>query len=183
MFKAKKFSNLLEQYLSSLLRFAYSRCNDKHLAEDLVQETCMKAYKAFIVQENEIYKFKEWIFTILINTHISYLRKRKLELLSDKELDEFEINEAQSMTLNQIEIKEDINHALSFLNKEQREVIYLVDVEEYSFNEASKILGIPFGTLASRLQRGRTKLRLLLSNMGYGYKKAKTGDLREVQRC
>ena len=175
-FKIKKFNALIEQNLNSLFRFAYSRCKDRHLAEDLVQETCIKAYKAYIKkEEKEIFKFKEWVFKILINTHISYLRKHRPETCSDNIYYEVENQEYQVTTTNSLDFKEDIDHALSFLNEEQRKIIYLVEVEGYSFKEAAEILGIPLGTIASRLQRGRTKLRTLLTNMGYGNKLVKSG--------
>ena len=169
--KIKKFNALLEKTLNSLFRFAYSRCIDKTLAEDLVQDTCLKAYKAYMEEGKEILKFKEWVFKILINTHISYLRKQRPETFSDLHLEDIENKHEQGKSIVNFEVKQDINHALTFLNKDQREVIYLVEIEGYSFKEAAEILGIPFGTLASRLQRGRTKLRSLLLDMGYAEKK------------
>ena len=179
--KIKEFNELLEEILSSLLRFAYSRCIDKTLAEDLVQDTCLKAYKAYIEEGKEILKFKEWVFKILINTHISYLRKQRPETYSDLNFEEIANKCEQRISTINFEVKEDINHALSFLNEEQREVIYLVEIEGYSFKEAAEILGIPFGTLASRLQRGRIKLRSLLLDMGYGEKKyAMAGKKHEM---
>jgi len=177
-FKTKNFNTLIKQNLSSLFRFAYSRCKDRHLAEDLVQDTCIKAYKAYVKEEKEIFKFKEWVFKILINTHISYLRKRKLETCSDNIFNELENQECPITLTNSLEIREDINFALNFLNEEQREIIYLVEVEGYSFKETAELLGIPLGTVASRLQRSRIKLRELLTNMGYGNKLIKTGTER-----
>lgn len=166
--KSKKFNKQVKEHLSSLLKFAYSRCNDKSLAEDLVQETCLKAFRAYMENDKEILLFKNWIFRILINTHISYLRKHKFEIVTDLNLDEIQGNdELEEKFDNNIDVTEDINYALSFLNEEQREVIYLVEVEGYSFKDAAETLGIPFGTLASRLQRGKIKLRSLLSDMGY----------------
>lgn len=172
--KIQGFNKLVEKNLTSLLRFAYSRCNNRELAEDLVQDTCLKAYKAFVNEGQEIIKFKEWIFRILINTHISFLRKKRIENFCDYDTNKLEDDEILTDPIRSNEIKEDINLALSFLNEEQRTVIYLVEIEGYSFKEAAEILGIPFGTLASRLQRGKIKLRSLLSDMGYekGYAKA-----------
>ena len=77
-FKKKRFDSLISENINSLLRFAYARCNDKLLSEDLVQETCLKAYKSYLDKSEEIVKPKEWLFRILVNTHISYLRKKQL---------------------------------------------------------------------------------------------------------
>ncbi len=73
-------------------------------------------------------------------------------------------------------MEEDISFALQKLATDQRGAIYLVDVKGYSFNEASKLLGIPFGTLTSRLHRGRQKLKAILKELGYSKDYIKAGS-------
>lgn len=174
-FKRKKFNEILKEHLDSLVRFAYVRCHDRGLAEDLVQEACIKAYKAFSLKGNEIIKPKEWLFRILINTHISYLRKKNIEIVDDFNLENCDVainnenNDENNLDLDQEReiLEEDLNLSLSKLSKDQRQVVYLVDVKGYSFKEASNVLGIPFGTLTSRLHRGRLKLKKVLTELGY----------------
>ncbi len=170
--KANKFNNLLSEYIDSLLQFAYARCQDKLLAEDLVQETCIKAYKAYLSKDEEILKPREWLFKILINTHISYLRKKQVQIIEDFDFNSYEISNNSDSNVDFDEeisielLREDLCSALGELGVEQRSAIYLIDIKGLSFKEASDLLGIPFGTLTSRLHRGRQKLKNLLKKTG-----------------
>lgn len=178
----KKFNKIVQENLNELVRFAYARCHDRCLAEDLVQETCLKAYKAYISKTEDIVKPKEWLYRILINTHISYLRKKQIQIANDFDLNNCElvtfntVNEDEGLELQKEIIEEDLNLALSKLTLEHREVIYLVDIKGYSFKEASELIGIPFGTLTSRLHRGRLKLKTILVQLGYSSDSIKAGN-------
>lgn len=111
----------------------------------------------------------------MINTHISYLRKKNIEIVDDFNLENCDVainnenNDENNLDLDQEReiLEEDLNLSLSKLSKDQRQVVYLVDVKGYSFKEASNVLGIPFGTLTSRLHRGRLKLKKVLTELGY----------------
>lgn len=178
--KKKKFSAIIQENINELVRFAYSRCNDRCLAEDLVQETCLKAYKAYVSKNEDIVKPKEWLYRILINTHISHLRKKQIQIIEDFDLNNcelvtFNISEDEGLEIQKEIIEEDLNFALSRLTLEHREVIYLVDIKGYSFKEASELIGIPFGTLTSRLHRGRLKLKTTLIELGYSNESIKAG--------
>lgn len=174
--KIQDFNRLLADNLKPLLQFAYLRCNDYSLAEDLTQETCLKAYKSYLQNGKEILKPKEWLFKILINTHISYLRKKQIQYGEFK--DDISNNLVDNNGFEEngyYESSEIIKEAFSKLNQEQREVIYLVDVKGHSFKEASNMLGISLGTLASRLFRGRNKLKEEVKKIETVYKKSLVG--------
>ena len=126
-------------------------------------------------KSEEIKRPKEWLYRILINTHISYIRKKQFLTVDDVDLSNLELLsisdnsfdiENDTELFNEI-LKEDLEKALLCLGEEQRSVIYLIDIKRMAFKEASEALGIPFGTLTSRLHRGRQKLKNILKKLGY----------------
>ncbi len=174
--KKRRFNKLIQEYLDGLLQLAYMRCANKELAEDLVQEACIKAYKSYIDKE-EIANPKAWLFRILINTHIDHVRKKQLEIA---DLDNFEFvdkrNPSQDTESNYF--FKDLNYALKQLEPEQRVVAYLADVNEYSYKEIAELLEVPLGTVMSRLHRARQTLRKILASKGYAKEGTRTGELK-----
>lgn len=164
--KRRSFEKLLQVHLDSLMQLAFMKCKNRELAEDLVQETCIKAYNSFLQKHEEIKNTKAWLFKILINTHIDYTRKRQLNTV---ELDTVDIGEEGSAsTVSEVAFfYKDLDEALKKLKPEQRVIIYLADVDEYSYKEISEILDVPMGTVMSRLFNARQNLRKLLIEKGY----------------
>lgn len=147
------------------------RCANKELAEDLVQETCIKAYNSYLEKE-EIQNPKAWLFRILINTHIDYTRKKQL---STTDIEELEFIDKKT-PLNNVEANyffKELSEALKELEPEQRIVVYFSDIKEYSYKEISELLEIPLGTVMSRLYRARQTLRKKLQEKGYSKEYAK----------
>ena len=163
--KKRRFEKLVEEHLNSLVQLAYMRCKNKELAEDLVQDTCTKAYEAYMTKDN-IENPKAWIFKILINTHIDYTRKKQLNLVEVENFD-FVDKKTPEMEMESSAFFKDLNDCLNKLDKDQRTVIYLSDINEYSYKEIAELLGVPLGTVMSRLHRARQSLRKLLSEKGY----------------
>lgn len=150
-----------------MLQLAHMKCTNKELAEDLVQEACIKAYSSYLnKKEGEIKNPKAWLFKILINTHIDYTRKKSLAIVDIDSLDLIDNKSPASDTETNIFFK-DLSEAINRLETEQRIIIYLSDINEYPYKEISKILNIPLGTVMSRLHRARQALRKLLSQKGY----------------
>jgi RNA polymerase sigma-70 factor, ECF subfamily len=140
-------------------------------AQDVVQESCMKALRAFDSFRGG--DFRVWFLTIVRNTGFTWLRKRK-ELqggVIDPSLDvggeiaaDCETYDPQAIAIRAANA-ELVRQAIEALPEGLRETIILREMEGLSYKEIGKIAGIPIGTVMSRLARGRTQLQALLMRM------------------
>lgn len=149
-------------------------------AEDLVQETFLKAYSHFDRFE-EGTNIRAWLFRILTNTYISHYRKVKREpqRASTETVEDWQLAEAAShdgVGLRSAEVEalagmpaERIGRAFDALSEEQRVVVVLADVESLSYREIAQTLDIPIGTVMSRLHRARAALRRSLAGLAAEY--------------
>ena len=143
-------------------------------AEDLVQETYIKAYTAFH-QYKDGTNIKAWLWRILTNTYInSYRKKQRQPKQSGAELDDWQFVEAgvqpttglRAADVEAIENlpKPEIEKAMAALSPEFRDAVMLADVKGLSYKEIAETMGTPVGTVMSRLHRGRKQLRDLLED-------------------
>jgi RNA polymerase sigma-70 factor (ECF subfamily) len=134
----------------------------------------MKAFTSFH-QFEEGTNLRAWLYRVLTTTFInSYRKKQRQPLIANNELEDWQISQAQSHTSDlgksaEVEALEnlpdsDIKNALQELPEEFRMAVYLADVEGFSYKEIAEIVGIPAGTVMSRLHRGRKLLREKLAD-------------------
>jgi RNA polymerase sigma-70 factor, ECF subfamily len=154
------FNRRLEREIPGLRRYARALTRNMVPADDLVQETLLRA-----VQKQHLWEpgtdLRAWLFTIMHNQYVNQVKR----IMRDSEITE--LNEcAQSLVATtdptaSRQLRE-LERALGELPEEQREVILLVGLEGMSYDQAAAILNVPIGTIRSRLSRGREALRKLL---------------------
>jgi len=168
-------------HIDSLYNFALRMTSDSEDANDLVQETYMKAYRFFDSFEKGT-NCKAWLFRILKNSYIN--RYRKVSKQPDKvdydDIKEFyhtirhsssDSNDMQEKLFGNL-MGEQVSRALNGLPEDFREVVQLCDIEGFTYEEIANMVDCPIGTVRSRLHRGRKILRdkLMVYAREHGYK-------------
>jgi RNA polymerase sigma-70 factor (ECF subfamily) len=144
----------------SLRAFAISLCGNVDRADDLVQETLLRAL-ANINSFQPGTNMSAWLFTILRNLFRSEYRKRRREV-EDSDGSYAETLKSQPEQTSRVEFEE-FRTALAKLPSDQREALILVGASGFSYEEAAEICGCAVGTIKSRVNRARTRLGQLLS--------------------
>ncbi len=176
------FEDTAMPFVDALYNTAYRMTRNSEDAQDLVQETYLKAYR-YYDKFTEGTNFKAWLFRILKNTFINSYRKRQAEPLRsafDDIEDTYENqirSDAKSGILSPEEdiledvLDEDVQRALDELPEDYRMVVLLADLEGFSYQEIADILEVPPGTVMSRLYRARRRLedQMLAYAREHGY--------------
>jgi RNA polymerase sigma-70 factor (ECF subfamily) len=152
----------LEAHRAALFRVAHAWTHDRGLADDLAQETLLKAVRC-ASQLREPERLRSWLFGIMANCWRDQLRARRPTMDIDA-LDEecFGGEDTPETACVRTQTVARVRAAVARLPNGQRQVLTLVDLEEFSYAEVAAALGIPIGTVMSRLCRGRLALRSLL---------------------
>lgn len=149
----------LQRSRARLYRMAYAWCHNAALADDLAQEALAKALRK-AGQLRDPKARDAWLFSILANCYRDhYRRQRDTVDIDDVELLDEATPESRS---SQQEIVVKVRAAIAKLSEGQRQVVTLVDLEGFSYIEVANILGVPIGTVMSRLCRARNALKELL---------------------
>lgn len=149
----------LPQHLKSMRAFAVSLTRNSSLADDLVQDTLVKAWTKIDTFEPGT-NMRAWLFTILRNTYYSHHRKARREVADvDGELS---LGLAQKPAHDGRLMMRDFNAAFELLNDEQREALVLVGAGGFSYEEAAETCGVAVGTIKSRVNRARRRLAELM---------------------
>ena len=148
----------LIEHLPRLRRYARALTGDLNRADDLVQDTLERALaKLDLWQPGS--DLRAWLFTLMHNLFVNQIRiRRPQETAMEEALDE-PVSGGQMAALT----ARDIHDALAKLPEEQREVLLLVGLEQFSYAEAAQVLGVPTGTVMSRLSRARERMRHMLA--------------------
>lgn len=145
----------IADHVRSLRRYALVLTRDNDEAEDLVQEALTKALAGagLFSPERDL---RVWLFSILHNAHVSRLRRQRTAFNAQPYLAQEEGRPASQLV--HMELRQTLE-CLARLPDDQRRAVALVGLESMSYAQAAKVLGVPMGTLMSRLARGREALR------------------------
>ena len=163
---------IVKRFKDRLFSFIYRFVGDTDLAEDLLQDTLVKVY-THKHSYREIARFSTWIYTIAGNLARTELRKRRRRAtfsistlgLVGRDLELPSTDYTPTKLHEGAQTEEAIRRALAKLPLHFRTVVILRDVQELSYDEISKIMKIPLGTVKSRVNRARLRLREILSNL------------------
>jgi RNA polymerase sigma-70 factor (ECF subfamily) len=147
----------LVELIPRLRRYARALVGDRAGADDLVQDTLERAWtKLHLYRQGT--DLRAWLFTVMHNVHVNRIRATRLADPLDDDLPELASRGTQSDAL----VLRDLDRAIARLPADQRAVLLLVTLEEMSYDEVARTLGIPIGTVMSRLSRAREKLRSMM---------------------
>jgi RNA polymerase sigma-70 factor, ECF subfamily len=155
---------LIEPHIPGLRRFACALLRgDRHSADDLVQDCLERALSRWYLRRPEG-DVRGWLYTILYNRFLSDQHRRRRRgvhsaLLEVAETELPGVEGGQDSAL----AHRDLLRAFAALPEEQRSVLVLIAVEDLSYEDAARVLGVPVGTVMSRLSRGRERLRHLMN--------------------
>jgi RNA polymerase sigma-70 factor (ECF subfamily) len=168
------------RHRTRLFRLAYAWCGDRDMAEDLVQEALTRALATTSPLKDQR-ALEGWLMVILNNCWRDCLRKKMAGVLEDidewaERLESEELSPEQNLAGRQTAIT--VRNAIARLPLGQRQVLTLVDMEDRSYAEVAEILGVPAGTVMSRLARARAALKQQLTDVRPA---AQTANLRRVK--
>lgn len=142
-------------YIPNLRRYARALVGDRDAADDLVQDTLERAVRKFHLWRPG--NLRAWLFSIMHNVFVNQLKSRRASLT--EELDENHAGLAGTADAGAAAQVRDLERGLAGLSPEHREVLLMVALEDLSYEEVSRALGVPMGTVMSRLSRARERLR------------------------
>jgi RNA polymerase sigma factor (sigma-70 family) len=148
----------LVELIPRLRRYARALVGDRMTADDLVQDTLERAWAKLHLYRRGT-DLRAWLFTVMHNVHVNRIRAtRAVDPLED-DMPEL----AQPQREPDALLVRDLDRAIARLPADQRAVLLLVTLEEMSYDEVARTLGIPIGTVMSRLSRAREKLRAMMA--------------------
>ena len=155
------FESVVSPEIPNLLRAASAMTGNHHDAEDLLQDTLLRAFKSFDSFDGRYPR--AWLLTILRNTHQNRNRRMRPDSVNPQCVDEGALGKSTSpgadSALLAREFDEHVEAALRALSPKLLQVVVLVDVSDFTYGEAALALGIPVATVTSRINRARNRLR------------------------
>lgn len=173
----RAFQQFVVPEIETMLRVAKTLAPDRAEAEDLVQDALVRAYRGIGGFDGR--HPRAWLLTIVRNTHLNRSRRRRPALLDDPdaELDRLARHPAGSTVEADVvdaALDDVVGECLRELPHDHRRIVELVDVEGLSYREAAEAVGVPIGTVMSRLHRARKRMRDHLVRAGIGQRRRRT---------
>ena len=150
---------IITEQIPRLRRYARALTGDRTSADDLVQDTLERAWDKLHLWRRGS-DMRAWMFSIMHNTFVNHIRKKQFVTVS---MDDDALEVPTRATQEDFLEMRDLASAIGKLPYEYREVILLIGLEQMSYEETAQVLGIPLGTVMSRLSRGRERLRTLMA--------------------
>ena len=175
-------TSLIEAHIPGLRRFASALLRgDRQGADDLVQDCLERAVSRWHLRRAEG-DVRGWLYTILYNRFLSERRRRRRRGVPDTV---FEVGRAEMQGVDggqdwALEHR-DLLRAFAALPEGQRSVLLLIGIEDLSYEQAARVLGVPIGTVMSRLSRGRERLRHYMNGDGNGDQRRRNAELWRVK--
>jgi RNA polymerase sigma factor (sigma-70 family) len=174
---AAAWEELVRRHLRRLYRICYRFTGKAHEAEDLTQEVFLRVYQTLKSYRAEQGKFGTWLTSVARNLLIDHYRRTR----HDRQTSSFDDEEsgvgeqpARGRLPDELagasELRAEVQRALARLSPELREAVILRDLEGLEYREIQQVLGVPEGTVKSRINRGRIELGRVLEQMGWGPK-------------
>jgi RNA polymerase sigma factor (sigma-70 family) len=163
--RSSRFDSLLRPYLDDMYRLAVRLSGDEHDAEDLVQDLAIRLYPR-LEELEKVECLRPWLARVLHNLYIDAIRSRQrrphgyIDNDSDRQLAELHDQSGGPEGRFELDgLQRELAASISVLSEEHRYVVIMHDMEGYTLSELTGILGVPLGTLKSRLHRARKLLR------------------------
>jgi RNA polymerase sigma-70 factor (ECF subfamily) len=147
----------LVDLIPRLRRYARALVSDRASADDLVQDTLERAWVKLHLYRRGT-DLRAWLFTVMHNVHVNKVRAARATDTLEDDMPELAQRAVQSDGLD----VRDLDRSIALLPVDQRSVLLLVTLEDMSYEEVARTLGIPMGTVMSRLSRAREKLRVMM---------------------
>ena len=156
----RQFESLALEHLDMLYRLARRMTRDPHRAEDLVQETYLRAFRSADEFELQSYGIRPWLIRILHNLHVSRgMRERRQPVaVDDEHLTTASVASEPPVAFTWDGMDQQLKRAFDTLPEEYQAVMHLWAIEELSYKEIADALDVPLGTVMSRLHRARQRL-------------------------
>ena len=183
--KDESFSKLALPWMDDVYRFAFSLTRDPSDAQDVVQETFLRAYRSWHTFDQGS-DCRRWLFTICRNAFLRSRQQTRHEVdVSDGDAESAAamrehramIDDGSERLIDSVDLNPALDRALASLDEPFRSAVQLVDVEDQSYEAAAEILGVPIGTVRSRLFRARRQMQEQLREYAVdaGFKPAAPG--------
>lgn len=159
----ESFRLLIQRYQKPVIRMIANLINDRHICEDIAQEVFLAAYKKLPSFDPARSSFSTWLFTIARNKSINAMKKRKILSVSNPPENPDFSEPADSLIRNELFVK--LDQALMSLSPKYKRALILAEFENLSYEQIAQIEGIRIGTVKSRINRAKNRLRSALERI------------------